>query len=171
MSGEIPAEHEPAMAMIIKVARDVALTAVDKLSRYSRHMGACTCPDTNLSVSLFTVAWLLQAPLLHHVELAVCGAHNSEDQGYTTQLGEIGCKGSGPFLSWSNVSLGFSKCICQVLVMLVLSAYQVLQNRRRHSAMSCIRLVSNNPEQHTLASTHRNNRQTARDVAGAVKRK
>lgn len=62
LSGEIPAEHEPAMAMIINVARDVALTAIDKLSRYSRHMGACTCPDTNLSMSLFTVSWLLRAP-------------------------------------------------------------------------------------------------------------
>ncbi len=66
--------------------------------------------------------------------------HNSEAQGYTTQLGEIGCKGSGPFMSWSNVSLGFFKCMCHVPVLLVLSAHQVLQNRRRHSAVHALAL-------------------------------
>lgn len=68
-----------------------------------------------------------------------------------------------------QMQLGFSNRTSHVLVALVLSAHQVLQSRHVHSAMACIGLVSNNPDQHTLASTHRNNRQTARDVAGAVK--
>ena len=110
------------MAMIIKVARDVALTAIDKLSRYSRHMSACTCPVQVCPVFHgFVHSGFVVASSFVRIKLSLLYVEHTTLKLKCTPLSlfRLAVRGLAAHVMF-KCSLSFSKRTSHVLVMLVL---------------------------------------------------